>query len=170
MNPWLATGLAAAALFLVRMGRNAQQQQDAAQAGTQAGAGQTSDQGGGGSFVPFGTQPGSAPSQGGVTQPVSTVSYQPAAGEVSSSPNPVLASPITMQASGGNGYYFAPPPGSSGASPSYASTPTAGGGYINPAYNRLPGSPVQALIGNPYNDQFTSPQSANQPTRPGVQL
>ena len=73
MNPWLAAGLAAAALWFLRMNSNAQQQAQNAQAGTQAGAGQTSDQGGGSAFTPNSTI---IPYQGGVTQPVSTVSYQ----------------------------------------------------------------------------------------------
>ena len=74
MNPWLAAGLAAAALWFLRMNSSAQQQAQNAQAGTQAGAGQTSDQGGGSAFTPNSTI---IPYQGGVTQPVSTVSYQP---------------------------------------------------------------------------------------------
>ena len=117
MNPWLAAGLAAAALWFLRMNSSAQQQAQNAQAGTQAGAGQTSDQGGGSSFTPDSTI---IPYQGGVTQPVSTVSYQP-----------------SPDGSGGDGGYGPSPtpdhpsyPGSTGQyapSPETSQSPYSGG-------------------------------------------
>lgn len=77
MNPWLAAMLAAAGVWLLHSRSSQQAQNQGAAAGTQAGAGQTSDQGGAG----FSPENPIIPYQGGVTQPVSTMSYTAPGGD-----------------------------------------------------------------------------------------
>lgn len=140
MNPWLAAGLAAAALWFLRMNSNAQQQAQNAQAGTQAGAGQTSDQGGGSSFTPDSMI---IPYQGGVTQPVSTMSYSPPGDNGSSG------------SSSGSG---------SGPIPSWPQY--TGPTTINPT---LPSYTGPTTLSRSFGGSDIS-SSAPQPSRPGAQL
>lgn len=82
MNPWLAAMLAAAGVWLLHSRSSQQAQNQAAAAGTQAGAGQTSDQGG----ADFTPENPVVPYSGGVTQPLATAVYSPP-GDGSGSPS-----------------------------------------------------------------------------------